>query len=200
MWRAQKFCCCISFQIGCAIISFVTFCLCIVHLVEFFRVEEIGVAYDASGTTPLDQRYKKENRDSYSLAHGHLQFPICKNCSHIINVHGTPGFFCDYQDWGVVENSSGAKQNHSECVPKKFMVNRHIENYCCFWSPEVGCSMLIGRQIFDKNIESCEACSLSCAGLKSNLDSNGSNKISEYGYLIPLSLLGLCIRSNDQND
>ncbi|XP_037718836.1 uncharacterized protein LOC119552944 isoform X3 [Drosophila subpulchrella] len=48
MWRAQKFCCCISFQIGCAIISFVTFCLCIVHLVEFFRVEEIGVAYDAS--------------------------------------------------------------------------------------------------------------------------------------------------------
>ncbi|XP_037718838.1 uncharacterized protein LOC119552944 isoform X4 [Drosophila subpulchrella] len=46
MWRAQKFCCCISFQIGCAIISFVTFCLCIVHLVEFFK--EIGVAYDAS--------------------------------------------------------------------------------------------------------------------------------------------------------
>nr|XP_036670516.1 uncharacterized protein LOC108005524 isoform X2 [Drosophila suzukii] len=45
MWRAQKFCCCISFQIGCAIVSFVTFSLCIVHLVEFFRVQDIGVAY-----------------------------------------------------------------------------------------------------------------------------------------------------------
>jgi len=39
-------------------------------------------------------------------------------------VHGTPGFYCHYQDGGVVENRSGAKQNHSECVPKKFMVNR----------------------------------------------------------------------------
>ncbi|XP_070852758.1 uncharacterized protein [Drosophila suzukii] len=170
MWRAQKFCCCISFQIGFAIISFVTFCLCIVHLVEFFRVQEIGVAYASGkiqnihiifkenlsisdfrlvecslgsvtfgvryvfiifcsgGTTPLDQRYKKEHRESYSLAHGHIQFPICKNCSHIINVHGTPGFYCHYQDGGVVENRSGAKQNHSECVPKKFMVNLQGDN------------------------------------------------------------------------
>nr|XP_036670508.1 uncharacterized protein LOC108005559 isoform X5 [Drosophila suzukii] len=90
-------------------------------------LEILFICFLLKGTTPLDQRYKKEHRESYSLAHGHIQFPICKNCSHIINVHGTPGFFCHYQD-GVVENRSGVKQNHSECVPKKFMVNLQGDN------------------------------------------------------------------------
>ncbi|XP_050741769.1 uncharacterized protein LOC108028490 isoform X2 [Drosophila biarmipes] len=45
MCRVQKFCCCISFPIGCTIISFFTFILCIGHLAEFFRIKENAVVY-----------------------------------------------------------------------------------------------------------------------------------------------------------
>ncbi|XP_070071808.1 uncharacterized protein [Drosophila takahashii] len=40
MWQAQKFCYCISLQIGCIIISFFTLFLCTGHLVEYFRLQE----------------------------------------------------------------------------------------------------------------------------------------------------------------
>ncbi|XP_043646710.1 uncharacterized protein LOC122615710 isoform X3 [Drosophila teissieri] len=142
-------------------------------------------------------------------------FPICGNCTNIENVHINTGFTCHFEDERQVENKFGERDDeYAHCVPKDYIINGsfkshcldtgpnldlpitgEVKNYCCFWSPNWGCSALIGRHLFDKSSDYCDTCRGSCSELKYSDDekSGGSNKVAEYGYIMPLLICELWI-------
>ncbi|XP_016977704.1 uncharacterized protein LOC108043487 [Drosophila rhopaloa] len=134
-------------------------------------------------------------RDSpkFSMAHAELPFPICGNCSKIRDFQGNTGFACHYEDdQKVVQKFGTPTNNFPDCLPETYMLTGDINYLCCFWSPELGCTALIGRQLHDTNHDYCDTCKHNCTGVK-NADSAGNNKIPGYGYLISLVCLAFRI-------
>jgi len=69
-------------------------------------------------------------------------------------------------------------------------ITGEVNHYCCFWSPILGCSALIGRQHYDKKQTFCTTCGRFCYGTKHNfdVDTSGNKKVLPYGYLNALVL------------
>nr|XP_044251807.1 uncharacterized protein LOC108060778 [Drosophila takahashii] len=124
----------------------------------------------------------------------HKDFPVCGNCKKIKNVQNNTGFSCHFKDEKAVEHMFEETANkYPACVPKNFLINRQVLYYCCFWSPELGCSALIGRKLYDRSRDYCDICIPVCAGLKYDDIPEGTNKILEYSYLIALAFINLWI-------
>ncbi|XP_016990999.2 uncharacterized protein LOC108052947 [Drosophila rhopaloa] len=143
-------------------------------------------------TTPETTGHPK-----FDKAHVLMSFPVCGNCSKIRNFQRNSGFFCHYEDEKAVTQRFGTPTNQfPDCLPSSYMVTSKISKYCCFWSAELGCSALIGRQLYDKKNDYCGTCKRHCIGLKhEDLGMDGNNRISGYRYLIALAffvVLGMC--------
>ncbi|XP_002043642.2 uncharacterized protein LOC6619427 [Drosophila sechellia] len=142
----------------------------------------------------VNSTFEKGIRKFYNTADHNQGFPICGNCTNIKNVHKNTGFTCHFEDERQVENKFGETDDkYVHCVPKDYVINGEVKNYCCFWSPKSGCSAVIGRLLFDKSSDYCDTCRASCSGLKYSDDSVGSNKIPEYGFIIAMLISELWI-------
>ncbi|XP_037718842.1 uncharacterized protein LOC119552945 isoform X3 [Drosophila subpulchrella] len=149
-----------------------------------FLVVILYIALGAEGAIPKDW-------NPYKTAILGISFPMCANCSDIKNFRTNVGFTCHFDDdLAIEENFKKLENKHPECVPNEFTVTRDINQYCCFWSPKLGCSALIGRQHYDKMQTFCTTCGRYCSGTKHNfdVDTSGNKKVSPYGYLNALVL------------
>ncbi|XP_039488154.1 uncharacterized protein LOC120449632 [Drosophila santomea] len=155
-----------------------------------------SISLVSESTISINLKYQKSVRNPYNIANHKQGFPICGNCTNIKNVHINTGFTCHFEDERQVENKFGERDDeYAHCVPKDYIINGEVKNYCCFWSPNWGCSALIGRHLFDKSSDYCDTCRGSCSELKYTDDekSGGSNKVAEYGYIMPLLFCELWI-------
>ncbi|XP_017059959.1 uncharacterized protein LOC108100514 [Drosophila ficusphila] len=128
---------------------------------------------------------------AYYKAEGIKSFPVCGNCSHINNFHINPGFICHYEDEKAISRNYELDENlYAKCVPNSYVVTRAIDKFCCFWSPELGCSVLIGRRLYDKKLDYCAICKRYCTGSSEYVFVKaGSIQILGYGFLFPLMAL-----------
>ncbi|KRK02327.1 uncharacterized protein LOC26534482 [Drosophila yakuba] len=131
----------------------------------------------------------------YSLADHVIAFPVCANCTSEKHFRTTTDFYCHYEDDSSIEERVRESGNmYADCLPDQFIMTRNIQWYCCFRSPELGCSALIGRKFYDKKIYSCKTCKRFCSGTKQTYvnDPDGSNEVLAYGSLVLLAFLVLC--------
>ncbi|XP_050741765.1 uncharacterized protein LOC108028487 isoform X1 [Drosophila biarmipes] len=120
-----------------------------------------------------------------------ISFPMCANCSDIKNFRTNTGFSCHFNDdLAIEENFEKLENKYPGCLPNEFTVSREIKHYCCFWSPSLGCSALIGRLHYDKYQTFCSTCGRFCSDTRHNLDveTGGNKRTSAYGYLTALAL------------
>lgn len=149
------------------------------------------------------------------IADHEISFPACANCSSEKNFRTNTDFHCHFEDDSAIEENFGKWTNsYPDCLPDHFIATREsftnwpgqmyyhyrligkIKAYCCFWSPKLGCSALIGRKFYDKKIYSCKTCRRFCSATKQTYvdDSDGSDKVSEsYGFSVLLAFLLLSI-------
>ncbi|KAH8278899.1 hypothetical protein KR018_010926, partial [Drosophila ironensis] len=98
--------------------------------------------------------------------------PQCISCDHIQGkcVVTRVGMYCtnpaDREALRRVGSSALRKPSvWNYCVPDEYQLFAHIYEYCCLWSPKIGCRQLAGKD-FQKNddlTESCDVCLSSCA-------------------------------------
>ncbi|XP_016975893.1 uncharacterized protein LOC108042225 [Drosophila rhopaloa] len=75
----------------------------------------------------------------------------------------------------------------AECLPDKFTVTGPILDWCCFWTPKMGCQQLGGTLY--QNFSDCDICRHSC-----NCDEDkvsGMVKISPRRWCAVLGILAL---------
>ncbi|XP_016955846.1 uncharacterized protein LOC108028487 isoform X2 [Drosophila biarmipes] len=149
-----------------------------------FLVLILCIALGVEGAIPKDW-------NSYKTAILRISFPMCANCSDIKNFRTNTGFSCHFNDdLAIEENFEKLENKYPGCLPNEFTVSREIKHYCCFWSPSLGCSALIGRLHYDKYQTFCSTCGRFCSDTRHNLDveTGGNKRTSAYGYLTALAL------------
>ncbi|KQS44277.1 uncharacterized protein LOC26526398 [Drosophila erecta] len=139
----------------------------------------------------------------YSSADHEIAFPICANCTSENTIRTSTDFYCHYEDDLSVEEGVGELRNrYADCLPDQFAITRKIQRFCCFRSPEMGCSVVIGRKFYDSKIYSCKTCKQFCSGVKKTYiddPADGSNLASAHGSLVLLAVLVLCICQDKLN-
>ncbi|XP_050741764.1 uncharacterized protein LOC108028486 isoform X2 [Drosophila biarmipes] len=69
------------------------------------------------------------------------------------------GYQCHYEDGTAVRTRFGSTEyEYPECVPREYELTRDINEYCCFWSPELGCTVLLGGKSQDQFLKTCNRC------------------------------------------
>eukprot|EP00099_Drosophila_melanogaster_P001959 NP_001097648.1 uncharacterized protein Dmel_CG34258 [Drosophila melanogaster] len=146
---------------------------------------------------PINLKNYYTSTTPFSSADHEISFPACANCSSEKNFRTNTDFHCHFEDDSAIEENFGKWTNsYPDCLPDHFIATRKIKAYCCFWSPKLGCSALIGRKFYDKKIYSCKTCRRFCSATKQTYvdDSDGSDKVSEsYGFSVLLAFLLLSI-------
>jgi len=105
--------------------------------------------------------------------------PGCEGCSMTYINHGNrTGYQCHYEDGTAVRTRFGSTEyEYPECVPMQYELTRKsamgntssgkhldsqilgdIKKYCCFWSPDLGCTALVGDTSPDEISKSCNRC------------------------------------------
>ncbi|XP_017071177.1 uncharacterized protein LOC108107892 [Drosophila eugracilis] len=154
-------------------------------------------------TFGIQGMHLKAESDPFSVAEGGLQFPVCGNCSRVRNDHAGLGFACHSADESAVSKVwliDVNKKSELECLPSAYKLDRHINHFCCFWSPETGCTEVIGRLYYDKRNLYCQVCKEYCLGSKNFFDDkDGSYKNSAFGCLIAMALVVLWMCHREHN-
>ncbi|EDV52436.1 uncharacterized protein Dere_GG13359 [Drosophila erecta] len=125
---------------------------------------------------------------NHSAGHDHYD---CGCCSQISNNNGNAiGYHChkDDQD-SILKYALERESAFSECVPNGFEVKYSIKEFCCFWSPNLGCTILVNEKYFvDKAV--CNRCKYYCQR------TSGSERSSNYPQKLIMELSLLLIGSN----
>nr|XP_017034265.1 uncharacterized protein LOC108083114 isoform X1 [Drosophila kikkawai] len=98
------------------------------------------------------------------------------------------GHTCHEKDENALEvNSIQTESGYSypQCVPKMYTVLRPIKQYCCFWSPELGCSVLLGQKQYETDQLKCTYCLEPCTRAASSGVQHTNYRILAF---IPLAL------------
>ncbi|XP_044251704.2 uncharacterized protein [Drosophila takahashii] len=84
----------------------------------------------------------------------------CETCLILANNHGNrTGYQCHYEDDSAVAGKFGSTENeYPKCIPNEYELIRDINEYCCFWSPELGCSVLLGIKSNYEYNTACNKC------------------------------------------
>ncbi|EDX14232.1 uncharacterized protein LOC6729414 [Drosophila simulans] len=130
---------------------------------------------------------------------GRIAGPLCSNCIKIQRkcTVSHSGLFCKNKtdrDKILFSNSLGQKlYTLDECVPHKYNVTGPILDWCCLWSPKLGCQQLAGIYYQNQSRwrDTCEICLHSCI---CDEDTNGVVKCSPLaGWLAALGILGILL-------
>ncbi|EDV53850.1 uncharacterized protein LOC113564843 [Drosophila erecta] len=127
--------------------------------------------------------------------------PQCSSCLKIQHkcTVSQSGLFCQTKsdkDKILFSTKTGNKlYNLPECVPPKYNVTGPILDWCCLWSPKVGCQQLAGTHYQNQSgwKENCDICLHSCV-----CDENRSGVVKcspMAGWLAALGILVLLSRS-----
>ncbi|XP_050741763.1 uncharacterized protein LOC108028486 isoform X1 [Drosophila biarmipes] len=86
--------------------------------------------------------------------------PGCESCTMANFKYGNrTGYQCHYEDGTAVRTRFGSTEyEYPECVPREYELTRDINEYCCFWSPELGCTVLLGGKSQDQFLKTCNRC------------------------------------------
>ncbi|XP_017122103.1 uncharacterized protein LOC108142625 [Drosophila elegans] len=100
----------------------------------------------------------------------------CISCSMIKNNHGQhTGHQCHHADQlAITDNSKMFQNEFPQCVPNEYEINGGITEYCCFWSPELGCSVLFAAKLGEDHLKACTRCRAYCFGPNNH---DGEDKI-----------------------
>ncbi|XP_017059957.1 uncharacterized protein LOC108100513 [Drosophila ficusphila] len=92
----------------------------------------------------------------------------CGNCSGLkTNNDRVTGFYCHPDDKVAVTRKYFKNESaFPECVPKIYDITHAIKNYCCFWSPNLGCSILVNEKSENLKV-GCSQCDHHCYNKKS---------------------------------
>ncbi|XP_044251703.1 uncharacterized protein [Drosophila takahashii] len=109
----------------------------------------------------------------------------CGDCSGI-NYNAGDGYRCHQDDQeSVIRDKCLNESVYPECVPCYFDIKYPIKEYCCFWSPKVGCGILVNEKYFnDKKI--CNKCESYCHRKK---ESGAWQEKVEHKFVIAISLI-----------
>ncbi|XP_017034267.1 uncharacterized protein [Drosophila kikkawai] len=91
----------------------------------------------------------------------------------------TTGYSCDAKDNNAIESSTEAESGYPQCVPKSYAVVVPVHQYCCFWSPELGCTILVGQKQYVTDQLKCTNCLEPCTRAATNSGVRHTN----YGIL-----------------
>ncbi|XP_020815625.1 uncharacterized protein LOC110189755 isoform X1 [Drosophila serrata] len=101
----------------------------------------------------------------------------CVNCNKIYKFHcqvNRTGYFCEpgsiihtvhtgpFHD--VTSTVKPFDDPHESCTPKEFNVE-YISTFCCFYSPRIGCQMIINPSMLayeNRPVSRCMECSTHC--------------------------------------
>uniref|UniRef100_A0A6P4FTT1 Uncharacterized protein LOC108052961 n=1 Tax=Drosophila rhopaloa TaxID=1041015 RepID=A0A6P4FTT1_DRORH len=121
---------------------------------------------------------------SISVQGGPPENKSCIACVMIRNNHGQhTGHQCHRDDEIAVSGNSETFENkYPQCVPDQYEITRKINEYCCFWSPELGCSILFDRESFDGPSKACSRCRAYCIAPDDHDDDNG--RYTNSGHMI----------------
>uniref|UniRef100_A0A6P4ECJ9 Uncharacterized protein LOC108042225 isoform X1 n=1 Tax=Drosophila rhopaloa TaxID=1041015 RepID=A0A6P4ECJ9_DRORH len=117
----------------------------------------------------------------------------CSDCSNIQSkcTISKSGVYCTNKtDKQNIHFSKGKQEkllDLAECLPDKFTVTGPILDWCCFWTPKMGCQQLGGTLY--QNFSDCDICRHSC-----NCDEDkvsGMVKISPRRWCAVLGILAL---------
>ncbi|EDW49852.1 uncharacterized protein LOC6619426 isoform X1 [Drosophila sechellia] len=113
----------------------------------------------------------------------------CGCCSGISNNNGkVVGFHCHKDDQNsILRYASGEESAFAECVPNCFEIKYPIEEYCCFWSPNLGCTILVNEKYFS-NKDVCNNCKYFCQ--RTTGDGRSSSYPQKLILLLSLLLIG----------
>ncbi|XP_016977702.2 uncharacterized protein LOC108043486 [Drosophila rhopaloa] len=93
----------------------------------------------------------------------------CAECSAI---EENVGFDCHPDDRKFVSvRNSQNESAYPNCVPNRYEITSPIQHYCCFWSPELGCSILLGKRQLTYKVActQCEDCPGRWSGAKNTI-------------------------------
>ncbi|XP_037718841.1 uncharacterized protein LOC119552945 isoform X2 [Drosophila subpulchrella] len=161
-----------------------------------FLVVILYIALGAEGAIPKDWNPYKTVQGDNAGNKTKTKIPGCEACSMTYINHGNrTGYQCHYVDGTAVRTRFGSTEyEYPECVPKQYELTRDIKEYCCFWSPELGCTSLFGDTSPDGFLKSCNRCRDLCDYQQAddNYDDNSArNPNSEHISIILLAPLFL---------
>ncbi|KAI8044074.1 uncharacterized protein LOC128266558 [Drosophila gunungcola] len=95
-----------------------------------------------------------------------LPEPQCSDCQHIQSkcTISKSGVFCTNNTDKINIHFSKGKADQNldldACVPEKYAIKGPILDWCCFWTPKLGCQQLAGTLY--QNHSDCGICRHSC--------------------------------------
>ncbi|KAH8362961.1 hypothetical protein KR084_003726 [Drosophila pseudotakahashii] len=96
--------------------------------------------------------------------------PRCTDCKSIQSKCSISksGMFCpNKSDKQKIQFSRGYTDNSydlKDCVPEKYTLTDPIEDWCCLWSPKIGCQQVAGTNYQNQTNweKTCDICLTSC--------------------------------------
>ncbi|EDX00002.1 uncharacterized protein LOC6534870 [Drosophila yakuba] len=120
---------------------------------------------------------------NHSADHDHYD---CGCCAGISNNNGKViGYHCHSDDQESILRYTFEKESaFTACVPNGFEIKYPILEYCCFWSPNLGCTILVNEKYINDKVV-CNHCKHFC---QRTTGSKGSSKYV-HKLVMELSLL-----------
>ncbi|XP_023031553.1 uncharacterized protein LOC111518573 isoform X2 [Drosophila willistoni] len=122
----------------------------------------------------------------------------CGNCMTVANYKkDEAGFDCSTDDMAITFAPPGRRPSSiklAECLPPKFDIVDAVYDYCCFWSPHLGCTQVYGESYLPKHKDNCSLCAEPCGKVKIEVIKNSNTRtIDLQEQLIILYFLSLLI-------
>ncbi|XP_020815859.1 uncharacterized protein LOC110189923 [Drosophila serrata] len=124
----------------------------------------------------------------------------CGDCSSskIPHTFTSTGHRCHEEDVNALQkNFTQPTNKFPQCMPRMYQMKYPIARFCCFWSPQLGCQILIGEKHYEKFGVTCVACHQYCRAAKSGVQrTNYGNLATILLALLLLALLKMLIPLN----
>ncbi|KPU78912.1 uncharacterized protein Dana_GF27912 [Drosophila ananassae] len=118
-----------------------------------------------------------------------IPFPVCGNCKEVRNANrNSTGGFCHFEDGlYVIRIFEGENNSLPSCIPPTYDLSRSIRHFCCFWSPTLGCTMLIGPLYYQRFELQCDQCVPVCTNTIDDVGGSSAEVVKN----IPLIILAI---------
>ncbi|XP_016952293.1 uncharacterized protein LOC108026104 [Drosophila biarmipes] len=131
--------------------------------------------------------------------------PKCANCKDIQSkcTVTKSGLFCtnktDKLNIQFAKGRDDYTYDVDDCVPEKYTITGPIMDWCCLWSPKIGCQQVAGSHYQNQSEweNTCDICLHSCICTEDR--DNGVDKASPTKWWTALGILVALSRSHPQS-